>query len=484
MTQTIDPEFEGPVRSSRFLIALWAAAALGAAVMPGRPLGLSLSLVAVLVIGASALEERGSLRPVDIALAAASCLLATMFLFRAAGWVLAVDAAAALMIAGAALTSARRTVPLVTAAFLPFALLLHGLRLALRPLGRVTSSAGARLGPLAKGGAAAAVLLVVFGALFVSADRAFAQLAYDVVVPEWRIALLPARVLTLLLVLAVGGALVRTASMREALPAGVTILGAGPRWKRVEWLPPLVVLNALFGAFVAVQFAVLFGGRDHVLETAGLTYAQYARQGFFQLLVAAGLTLLLVAMAWRLAARGERGEDLLLRSLLGLLCGCTLVILASAFKRLVLYEDTFGLTRARIGAHTIIVWLGVVLVLVMIAGAIRKTTWLPVGVVLASASVLLGLNALDPDSLIARRNVMRYERTGQIDVSYLSTLSPDAVPELSRLHEPLRTCVLEPIAAGLEDEDRSLWSLNFGRDTAIETLNQWPLQEGGCEWDS
>jgi hypothetical protein len=51
---------------------------------------------------------------------------------------------------------------------------------------------------------------------------------------------------------------------------------------------------ALFGAFAAAQLVVLAGGGRHVIETAGLTYAQYARSGFFQLLAVAVITLLIL----------------------------------------------------------------------------------------------------------------------------------------------------------------------------------------------
>ena len=63
---------------------------------------------------------------------------------------------------------------------------------------------------------------------------------------------------------------------------------------------PLGVLDALFLAFVAVQATVLFGGHAHVLETEGLTYAEYARQGFWQLLWVSALTLLVLG-------RGDQG---------------------------------------------------------------------------------------------------------------------------------------------------------------------------------
>ncbi len=63
------------------------------------------------------------------------------------------------------------------------------------------------------------------------------------------------------------------------------------RLGRVESTVVLGSLLALFTAFAAAQLVALSGGGRHVLETAGLTYAEYARTGFFQLLAVAGITL-------------------------------------------------------------------------------------------------------------------------------------------------------------------------------------------------
>jgi len=57
-------------------------------------------------------------------------------------------------------------------------------------------------------------------------------------------------------------------------PSPAIDVKAPVRLSLLEWLIPLSLLNALFAAFVIVQFAVLFGGHDHVLETAGLTYSE------------------------------------------------------------------------------------------------------------------------------------------------------------------------------------------------------------------
>jgi hypothetical protein len=78
--------------------------------------------------------------------------------------------------------------------------------------------------------------------------------------------------------------------------------------RRLEWVLPLALLDALVAAFVLVQLTVLFGGSRHVLRRAGPTYAEYARSGFWQLLAVSALTLLVIAGAMRWAPRRTRAD--------------------------------------------------------------------------------------------------------------------------------------------------------------------------------
>ena len=76
---------------------------------------------------------------------------------------------------------------------------------------------------------------------------------------------------------------------------------------RVEWALPLGVLVALFAVFVAVRLVVLFGGDEYMRRTGGLTAADYARGGFWQLCAVTVLTLALVGAALRWAPNSTRG---------------------------------------------------------------------------------------------------------------------------------------------------------------------------------
>jgi hypothetical protein len=151
-----------------------------------------------------------------------------------------------------------------------------------------------------------------------------------------------------------------------------------------------------------------------VLDTAGLTYAEYARSGFAQLLAVAALTLAVVAAARRWARDGRT----LLRVLLAALCLLTLVVLASALKRLGLYEQEFGFTRLRFAAHAILLWLGALFVLVLVA----RAAVIPRAAVAITAAAILLFALADPDRRIVQHNVDRSQRTGKLDRHYLERL--------------------------------------------------------------
>jgi hypothetical protein len=221
---------------------------------------------------------------------------------------------------------------------------------------------------------------------------------------------------------------------------------------------------------VLVQVTVLFGGHDHVLRTAGLTYAEYARAGFWQLLAASALTVAVAAGAPRLADAPRRWERRLLRALVAVLCALALVVVAAALHRLRLYEDAYGLTRLRLAAEGAAVWFGGVFTLVLAAQLHRRArAALGAAVVAGTAAFLLAASLADPDARIAERNVARWHATGRLDVAYLGTLSADAVPTIASLPAPLRARALAPIAARLGRDDP--WgSANLARARARGVL--------------
>ncbi|MGZ0143813.1 MULTISPECIES: DUF4153 domain-containing protein [Rhodococcus] len=318
------------------------------------------------------------------------------------------------------------------------------------------------------------ILLLIFGSLFVSADPEFAKI-FDGFAPAISVSNPGARIFAGV-VMAFGTLVAvylrrRTPTVDAFAPAQATPL---PMW---EWAVPLGVLNVLFLGFVAVQTKTLFGGDEHVQVTDGLTYADYAREGFWQLMAVTVLTLLVIAVAVRYIDRRDAGSRRLARGLLGALCVFSLVIVASAVHRMWLYENQYGFTVLRVSVFATELLLGFVFVLLLVAGIRMSGKWLPTAVLATSSVALLAFAVFNPDAYIAQKNVERFEGGKSIDVSYLRGLSVDAVPALDRLPEPQRSCALSRYRFGVPGTTAP-WEFNAAREKARDVLEARPV--GPC----
>ncbi|MDQ3954712.1 MAG: DUF4173 domain-containing protein [Actinomycetota bacterium] len=463
-------------------LALLGVGLAAAGLLVDRPVGagvLGLALLVALVVSStdSAPASRDSKVAGMLALA-----LVGMCVVITSSWVLMIDFVFALMLASHAAAGGKTLEEVARSSFVLFIRLKAGALLIVRPLlGPLRRVTEGRATFYVRGSLAAIVLMCVFGGLFLSADRAFLELAGDILVPHVDRSLVPVRLVIFMAVSLLGAGLITSRlydlnGAREAF-ANVDYSTQTNRATRTEWMIPLVSLDALFAAFVTVQLAVLFGGRDHVLQTTGLTYAEYARQGFFQLVAVALLTLAVVVGAVRWSKVDSDSERNLLRFLLGLLCVLTLVVLASALKRLSLYEEVFGLTRLRISVHATILWLAGIFLMVIAAGVSWRTSWVPRAAMYFTGCGLLAFSLANPDAQIARQNIDRFGSSSDLDVAYLATLSQDAWPELAALPEDQFDCMsIDPGGA----ESLSPLSWNLSRQRALEAIDEHANVEGSC----
>jgi hypothetical protein len=233
----------------------------------------------------------------------------------------------------------------------------------------------------------------------------------------------------------------------------------------------LVGLIALLALYLTTQAQALFGGAEHLLATVGLTPAEYARRGFFEMVVAAGVVVAtLVAADWLLADEGAA------RVRFGAI-GRVLVVevaalLLSALARMRLYIGEFGLTEDRVLAVAIMALVAAALVVVL--------TTLPRGQSARFAPRMLGvtigwvalLNVANPEAIVVRTNLARAAEGRTFDVAYHARLSGDAVAvlraEAGRL--PAETC------AALTTALRTHWATRVA-----ESSGDW-RSEGRSSW--
>ena len=295
-----------------------------------------------------------------------------------------------------------------------------------------------RLFPVLRGLLLALPLLFVFTLLLTSADLVFAQYVERLLTLDFLPNLDEVIGRTIIVSVAawgLAGGLVYALAWREtaetdksALENGVQTLPQQYGLGFGEAATMLALVNGLFLIFVAVQFTYLFGGERH-LNLEGVTYAEYARRGFFELVVVAVLTLALVlALNW-ITRRSSKRQIRLFNSLSSGLALLVLVMLVSAWQRMELYETTFGYTELRLYVFAFMAWLAALLLWFLLT-LWRSPHRFALGLMVAAMGYLTTLNLLNPDAFIVRQNLARYAETGDLDAAYLTTLSADAVPEL------------------------------------------------------
>lgn len=236
------------------------------------------------------------------------------------------------------------------------------------------------------------------------------------------------------------------------------------RFNNVVTLVVLSLVTGLFAVFTFVQFKYLFMTPSG-LVASGISFAEAARTGFFQLtwvLIFASLLLGAIYRSYAHHAHSRAVKYLLL----GFIVLIALVAL-SALRRMNLYQDEFGFTIARL----YVAWLiyGILIVLAYVFGAIvRGVLFRPI-VRTVMVLFVLGLSVVslvNIDRMVAKENIDRFlNRDKSLDVYYLNGLSIDALPEIQRLYaagKVSQTCV-----------DTQGASMVFNTDDTKERANSW-----------
>lgn len=191
----------------------------------------------------------------------------------------------------------------------------------------------------------------------------------------------------------------------------------------------LFSVNLLFLAFIYLQITYLFGSHDTIV-IEGVTYASYAHQGFFQLIAVAVISFFLLLAAEKYIVKKEGSHGVLFKLLSTALIAQVLMIMASAFMRLALYEEAYGFTTLRLYSHAFIIFLALVFCILLYKIYIdSRENMLAFRIFITVIAFAAAMNGLNPDAFIARKNVERFIATGKLDEYYMAYLSADAIPE-------------------------------------------------------
>lgn len=451
-------------------------------------LGINFPMAILLLLGGGRAARRPGVRPslTDAKLGPGAVVFAAFAALRSDATLLMLDVLTALALSGAALATfggrevVRQPLGSIVRTGLAVAgwvgggaaAALRGARRAV-PGPQHTRDQARPIVPVLRGLLIAAPILVVFVTLFASADPIFARTVEDLVGLDLDLGDLTGR-----LVLAAAIAWIATGAVAMAAsspPSPVESPGRGRgAWRlgTTEAVTVLVLVNAVFAGFVAVQAAYLFGGLD-TMQAIGLSYAEYARRGFFELVAVAVLAVGLAVALDRLTRTRTSwliGAGVTLMTLSGA------VLVSSAF-RMRLYQEAYGWTELRLYVLATIALLAVVL-LAMVAGLLLdRVRWIGHVTVVAALVIGIGLNVIGPVRFITDQNVARLadpslvpeHGTAGLDELYLASLGNDAVPALLRALPLLNGKRAEFLRLDLGLRLRDL------RDPGLEAWQAWNL---------
>jgi hypothetical protein len=351
---------------------------------------------------------------------------------------------------------------------------------------RVETGRGAgwpRTAAVGRGLVIATPLVAVFGALFMSADAVFAALVANLFRVDFGRIVSHILLFSILAWLSAG--YLRGFLTGTELPSPVSpgIDGGLPaaKWQALgitEVATALAAIDLLFLVFVIVQFRYLFGADTLVQVTPGLTYAEYARRGFFELVVAVVLVVPVLLVADGLLDRRHRRDAVVFRGLAGVQVGLVLAIAASALQRLRLYHASYGLTESRFYAMVLLIWIGAMLLWLAATVLRGRRDAFAFGMLSASLATVALMFVINPDAVIARANVARMASADapvRFDVAYATSLSADAVPVLIEALPALPGDVQCPLARHMlrgwpPDRDRSIRSWNWSAARASDAV--------------
>ena len=350
----------------------------------------------------------------------------------------------------------------------------------LAALGRALPSVRGRartgkVAPVLRGLVIAVPLVLMFVALFSSADAVFARITGDLF--DWNLELgtLIERLLFAGFVAWLAAGLLSFVAKGEDAAPRASGGAARPRPSlgSAEAVTVLVVLDLLFIGFVALQGAYLFGGRD-TLAASGITYAEYARRGFFELLAVAFLVAGLILALEGFVRTRTRAYVV---AAIGLVL-LTIAVLASAFLRLRLYQDAYGWTELRFYVLAAIAWLAIGAAITVVTVARDQTRWLIHGMLLISFLFGIGFNLIGPVRFIAEQNIERAVNprlvapggeTG-LDIVYLGILGEDALTVLAE-----NLCDLPAWQSSQARDTLKMWQGWIRRDPAGKAWQAWNL---------
>lgn len=184
------------------------------------------------------------------------------------------------------------------------------------------------------------------------------------------------------------------------------------------------------------QLAYFFSAFRGLLPEGEVSFSSYARNGFFEMCVIAVINLALVLLTLFLAKKAEGRLPLPLKILCSFVAVFTLIIIASAISKMLLYIAKYHLTVLRLTTSAFMLFLAVVFLAVILRIYTDKVNLFLTSLI-AAACTLLVLGTVNVNAVCAKYNYEKHldDPASLVDVSAFMELGDEGIPYLTLLAE-------------------------------------------------
>ena len=192
----------------------------------------------------------------------------------------------------------------------------------------------------------------------------------------------------------------------------------------------LGALSVVYLAYLFSQLAYFFDAFKGILPKEFIP-SEYARRGFFEMSIIAGINLVIVFVSLLLSRKKENKPSKFVSALCVFVSLFTLVLISTAFAKMVLYINNFGLTVLRITTSGFMIFLFIVFLALIFRCFFDKVKVFRIALIAATV-VLIALGFVNVEPFVAQYNVHAYkqQKLKTIDIDMISDLGLEGVPAL------------------------------------------------------
>ncbi len=198
-----------------------------------------------------------------------------------------------------------------------------------------------------------------------------------------------------------------------------------------------VFIVAFLGALAVVYLTYLFSQLAYFFDAFKgilphkITPAEYARRGFFEMTVIAGINLIVVFVALLVSRKKENKPTKFVSALCVFISVFTLVLISTAFAKMLLYINFYGLTVLRVTTSGFMIFLFIVFLALVFRCFFDKVKVFRIALITATL-ILITLGFMNVETFVANYNVQAYkqQQLKTIDINMISSLGLEGVPAL------------------------------------------------------